>query len=108
MKQYKLSIPDAINSQITAAHEQSNFYALLPSQFIKHLITMGLKEYQAQCELEQARTGIRLLAAGCETAPDMMPEQRTDGKIIPFPGVVLKDDFQNSIDCFLREIGYIE
>ena len=101
MKKYQVSIPDAMDSQITAAHKQGKFSALLPSQFIKHLIAMGLKEYQAQCEIEQAGIGIRLQAAGCETAPDMMPKQRDGGKIIPFPGVSAGDDF-------LREMGYVE
>ena len=52
--------------------------------------------------------GIRLQAAGCETAPEPSP---LPAKIIPFPGVTLTapdDDFQTQIDGFLREIGYIE
>ena len=34
--------------------------------------------------------------------------QRTQSKIIPFPGVVLThdDDHQNAIDDFLKQMGY--
>jgi len=29
-------------------------------------------------------------------------------KVIPFPGVSLSDHFQNGLDNFLREMGYID
>ena len=108
MRKYQINIPDAMNSQISAAHKQSKFSALLPSQFIKHLITIGLKEYHARCEIDQTNIGVCLQAAGCETAPDKIPEQHTGRKIIPFPGVELKDNFHNSIDEFLKQMGYVE
>jgi hypothetical protein len=108
MKKYVLSIPDAISDRIAKAHKQGKFSALLPSQFIKHLVTMGLDEYQTQYKAEQARRETRLQAAGCETTPEAI--QRTETKIIPFPGVTLNHEvtYQNALDGFLREIGYIE
>jgi hypothetical protein len=50
----------------------------------------------------------RLQAAGCEIAPEAV--QRTETKIIPFPGVTLDHEvtYQNALDDFLREMGYIE
>ena len=109
MKKYQINIPDAIDSQITVAHKQGKFSALLPSQFIKHLITMGLREYQAEIQRDHARGKAIKKAAGCETAPEVIqPEQRIGEKIIPFPGVTIADGFQSMIDSFLREIGYIE
>jgi len=51
---------------------------------------------------------INLKNAGCETIPEKQP--LIGRKIIPFPGVSLSetDNFQNELDGFLREIGYIE
>jgi hypothetical protein len=69
------------------------------------------------------------LTADCEAAPEAV--RRTETKIIPFPGVSLKqgeniqntlddteapdvrglpqsDSFQNEVDNFSREMGYIE
>ena len=108
MKKYVLSIPDAISDRIEKAHRQGKFSASLPSQFIKHLVTMGLEEYQAQEKYRDAQLETRLQAAGCETAPEAI--QRTEIKIIPFPGVTLNHEvtYQNALDGFLREIGYIE
>jgi hypothetical protein len=108
MKKYVLSIPDAINDRITKAHKQGKFSALPTSQFMKQLITMGLEEYDAQYKVEQARRGIRLQVAGYKTAPEVI--QRMETKIIPFPGVSLSDmdSFQDGLDNFLHEIGYIE
>ena len=110
MRKYQISIPNAMNSQIAAAHKKSKFSKMLLSQFIKHLITMGLKKYQIETQCEQARGGTRKHTSGYETASNMLPkpEQRSVGKIIPFPGVSIAYDFQNTIDCFLREIGYIK
>jgi len=98
MKKYVLSIPEAISDRITEAHKQGKFAAFLPSQFVKHLVTMGLDEYQAQCEREEAR----LQAAGRETTPE--------AKIITFPGVTLNHEaaYQNELYAFLREMGYVE
>ena len=108
MKKYVLSIPDAISDQIEKAHRQGKFSASLPSQFIKHLVTMGLEEYQAQCKVGQARDETSLQVAGCEIAPEAI--QRTETKVIPFPGVTLNHEatYQNALDGFLREMGYIE
>jgi len=108
MKKYVLSIPDAVSDRIEKAHKQGKFSSSLPSQFIKHLVTMGLEEYQAQEKYRDAQPETRLQAAGCETTPEPSPLPE---RIIPFPGVTLAapdDDFQTRIDGFLREIGYIE
>jgi len=96
MKKYQLGIPDGINSQIMKAHKQGSFSTLRISKFIRHLVTMGLAKYQTECKQEQATQ-----------APKIM--QHTQ-KIIPFPGVVLnnKDNFQNGLDEFLKEMGYVE
>jgi hypothetical protein len=47
------------------------------------------------------------LAAGCEIAPKTI--RRTETKIIPFPGVSIGREvtYQNALDDFLREMGYI-
>jgi len=101
MKKYQLDIPDSINNQIMEAHKQSSYSAKRPSQFIRHLITMGLAKYQTESNQEQKTQ-----------APEMI--QRTQSKIIPFPGVELNSetvkelfDFQIRLDNFLRETGYI-
>ena len=112
MKKYQINIPNAIDSQIATAHKQGKFSALLPSQFIKHLITVGLREYQIEIQCEQARRKALLQEAGYKDAPDVTPEpeQRASVKIIPFPGVSIAHEvtYQNALDGFLREIGYIE
>jgi hypothetical protein len=101
MKKYVLSIPDAISDRIEKAHKQGKFSASFPSQFIKHLVTIGLEEYQAQEKYSGAQLETRLQTAGCETAPEVI--QRTETKIIPFPGVSLPE-----LEGFLQEMGYIE
>jgi len=106
MKKYVISIQDAFNDRITKAQKQGrNLSALSPSQFIKHLVGIGLEEYEHECKVEQARIKARLQAAGCETAPEAAA---VHGKIIPFPGVSLSDHFQNDINNFLLAMGYIE
>ena len=98
-----------MDSQITAAHKQGKFSALLPSQFIIHLIDMGLSEFQVEIQCDYARREALKKAAGYGTAPEaIQPEQRGGGKIIPFPGVSTGDEFQNALDDFLREMGYVE
>jgi hypothetical protein len=110
MKKYVLSIPDAMSDRIEKAHKQGKLSASFPSQFIKHLITIGLEEYQAQEKRRDTQPKTRLQAASCETAPEAI--QHTETKIIPFPGASLPepddDVFQTQLDGFLREIGYIE
>jgi hypothetical protein len=66
------------------------------------------REYQTETGREKAREETRLKAAGCETAPETA--QRTEAKIIPFPGVSIDSEvtYQNALDDFLREIGYID
>jgi hypothetical protein len=111
MKKYNLSIPDALSDRITEAHKHGKFSALFPSQFIKHLITMGLEEYWTQEKCRAAQPETRRQAAGCETALGMILElaQHTE-RIIPFPGVELNREvnYQNALDGFLREMGYVE
>jgi len=45
-------------------------------------------------------------AAGCETVPE---PPLVKAKIIPFPGVSLSepDCFQDEVDIFLQEMGYM-
>jgi len=108
MKKYVLNIPDAISDRIAKAHKRGKLSALLPSQFIKHLVTMGLEKYQAQEKYRDVQSETHLQAVGCETAPEL---PITKAKIIPFPGVSLKESdggIQDMLNGFLREIGYIE
>jgi hypothetical protein len=100
-------IPEDINNQILEVRKQGKF-AGKPYQFIKHLVILGLREYQAQIKSEAANRETRLQAAGCETSTEAV--QRTEIKIIPFPGVTLSHEatYQNALDDFLREMGYIE
>jgi len=108
MKKYVLNIPDAISDSIEKAHKRGKFSVLLPSQFIKHLVIMGLEEYQAQEEYRDVQMETHLQTVGCETAPE---PPLTKAKIIPFPYVSTKEvdgDIQGILDDFLREIGYIE
>jgi hypothetical protein len=99
------------------------------TEFKNYLLDIGLNRYeknilpietegeysgamagQPQEKDRTAQLEIRLQAAGCETAPEAI--QRTETKIIPFPGVTLatpEDDiFQNGLNDFLREMGYVE
>jgi hypothetical protein len=107
MKKYILRIPDAISDRIEKAHKRGKFSALLLSQFIKHLVTMGLEEYQAQEKYRNEQMETHLKAAGCETVPAL---PSTTAKIIPFPGVLKEADggIQDTLEGFLHEIGYIE
>ena len=93
----RLTVTDDISNQIDEAQKQGNF-AGKPYQFMRHLVLLGLSEYKAQIERE--------------TTPTAAPEEppTTGAKIIPFPGVSLNqgDDFQDTLDGFLREMGYIE
>jgi hypothetical protein len=88
---HRLVVSEDINNQILAARKQGEFNGK-PYQFIKHLVMMGLREYQARIKLEEIR------------------KQYSEAKIIPFPSGSLKqgDSFQNTLDDFLREIGYVE
>jgi hypothetical protein len=97
MKKYQLGIPDGINNQIIKAHKQGRFSALRTTQFIRHLITLGLANYQSECRQEQRKN----------EAPEIRSIQL---KIIPFPGVTLNqdDNFQNALGDFLKEMGYVE
>ena len=82
------------------------------NKFKNYLLEIGLAKYdKAILPLElmrQGQAGTRLQAAGCETAPVVM--QHTQSKIIPFPGVTMnqEDNFQNTLDGFLREMDYFE
>jgi hypothetical protein len=103
----RIVVAEDINNQILEVRKQGKF-AGKPYQFFKHLVILGLREYQAQIKSEAANRETRLQAAGCETAPEAV--QRAEAKIIPFPGVSLPepDGFQNRLDAFLHEMGYIE
>ena len=93
----RLAVTEDISNQIDEARKQGNF-AGKPYQFMKHMVLLGLREYRAQIERETS----------CDISPEGPPH--TEAKIIPFPGVSLSqgDDFQDTLDGFLREMGYIE
>jgi hypothetical protein len=88
--------------------------AYMDSAFARVIFNIGLDKYEKTIlpietgKEYQPLKEIRLQAASCETAPEAV--QRPETKIIPFPGVSLNqgDDFQNGLDDFLREIGYVE
>jgi hypothetical protein len=97
---YRLAFSDVTNEQILKAYKQGELsLALLrPSQFIRHLVILGLEKYQAQERNRTAQLETRLQAAGCETALEAI--QRIETKIIPFPGVTLNHEvtYQNALD----------
>jgi len=69
-----------------------------------------LRLFNARLDALLATLGIdetSLQATSCETTPEPPCSGR---KIIPFPGVTIDqgDRFQNGLDDFLREMGYIE
>ena len=88
---HRLVVSEDINNQILEARKQGKFNGK-PYQFFKHLVMLGLREYQKQIRLGETK------------------KQYATVKILPFPGVSLNrgDDFQNTLDDFLKEIGYIE
>jgi hypothetical protein len=78
---YRLAFSDVTNDQILRAYEREKLSMFRLSQFIRHLVILGLEEYKAMdVQLETF-----LQAAGCETAPEAI--QRMETKIIPFPNV---------------------
>ena len=79
MKKYQISIPDAMDSQIAAAKKRGKFSALLPTQFIKYLIAMGLREYQVEIQCDHTRREAIKKAAGCETAPEAIQPEKSGG-----------------------------
>jgi hypothetical protein len=68
------------------------------TEFKNYLLDIGLNKYEK---------AILPVETGREYTAD---ETGQDAKIIPFPGVLLPepDGFQNRLDDFLREMGYIE
>jgi hypothetical protein len=83
------------------------------AEFTNYLLDIGLTKYEKSIlPLEQGDYSgamkTRLQADGCETAPKSV--QRTETKIIPFPRVTFDHEvtYQNALDGFLREMGYIE
>jgi hypothetical protein len=82
------------------------------AEFTNYLLDLGLTKYEKSIlPLEQGDYSgaiTHLQAAGCETIPEAV--QRTEAKIIQFPGVTLNHEatFQNELDDFLREMGYIK
>jgi hypothetical protein len=86
------------------------------SAFSRAIFNIGLAHYEkAILPIEGERTARENItafrngvAAGCETAPEAI--RRTEIKIIPFPGVSTGREvtYQNALDDFLREMGYID
>ena len=44
---YRLAFSDTTNEQILKAHEQGKMSEMLPCQFIRHLVILGLEQYKA-------------------------------------------------------------
>jgi hypothetical protein len=69
------------------------------AEFKNFLLDLGLNKYEKSI-------------LPIETAQENPPQEQpcTMGKIIPFPGVSLSkpDSFQDGLDDFLQEMGYIE
>jgi hypothetical protein len=88
---HRLVVTEDTNNQLLEARKQGKYNGK-PCRFIKHLVMLGLREYQTRIGLEETK------------------RQHSGAKIIPFPGVSLNqgDDFQNTLDDFLKKIGYIE
>ena len=88
---HRLVVSEDINNQILEVRKQGKF-AGKPYLFFKHLVMLGLREYQRQIKFEEIK------------------KQYSGAKIIPFAGVSINqgDGFQNMLDDFLREIGYTE
>ena len=92
-----------ISNAILEARKQGKYNGK-PHQFMKHLVLLGLREYRMQVEREAL--------AACP-APEEPPH--TGAKIIPFPARQTdgteteppQGDFQETLDNFLHEIGYL-
>jgi hypothetical protein len=63
---YRLAFSDVTNDQILKAYEREKLSMFRLSQFIRHLVILGLEEYKAV----DAQLETFLQAAGCETAPE--------------------------------------
>jgi hypothetical protein len=82
MKHYHLTVTDDFDNEILETRKHEIFYGR-PNQSLKHLLVLGLREYQTQIQYEEAYRKARLKAAGYETMEDT-PCQ--GAKIIPFLG----------------------
>jgi hypothetical protein len=109
----KIIFDEELDRRINRARLAGDMHGYTIAEFTNYLLDIGLTKYEKSIlPLEQGDYSgameARLQAAGCETAPEAV--QRTETKIIPFPGVSLPepDGFQNGLDDFLREMGYIE
>jgi hypothetical protein len=85
--------------------------AYMNSAFARVIFNTGLAPYEKgilPIERENITTAPDRLAAGCETVTEAT--RRIEAKIIPFPGVSTDREitYQNALDDFLREIGYVE
>jgi len=103
---YRLAFSDALNDQILEAIKRDEYAMLRPCQFVRHLVSLGMEEYKARIQREKAKREARDQEAA------MWQGRASDegANIIPFPGVSLPEtgNFQNWLDIFLREMGYIE
>jgi len=110
---------DRFNRLHLAGANKSNTY----NEFARVIFNIGLAKYEKSIlpvegeidlyknwlklndEIREAKKKLKLSA---HEAPETI--HHTQPKIIPFPGVVLKqeDELQNAIDEFLKEMGYVE
>jgi len=56
---YRLAFSDAFNDQVLEAIKQDKYAMLRPCQFVRHLVSLGLKEYKAQMQREKAKREAR-------------------------------------------------
>jgi len=113
-------------------HTEGAHRALAFPDFIGLLVGIGLEQYKkgnapapigsgeapedkGTEEEDSPENGLAYCAEKDDAKEDIEEKQLAEAKIISFPGVSLTDNplinedkFQNDVDDFLREIGYIE
>jgi len=90
-------------ARLTGANKSSTL-----TEFKNYLLELGLSKYEKSVLPLETMEDNPLQAVGCETVTAL---PITTAKIIPFPGVSLKEEnggIQVMLEGFLREIGYIE
>jgi len=79
------------------------------TEFKNYILELGLTKYVKSILPAEQGDYSRAITGYPQTERKAQAEEPACGaKIIPFPGVTLSDHFQNEVDDFLREMGYIE
>jgi len=84
-----------LNCRINRARLAGAMHNYTLAEFKNYILELGLTKY------EQVFMPVKTNKLQAEEFTHV-------AKIIPFPGVLLSDHFQDEIDDFLREMGYIE